>query len=453
MSQERKTTMAALERKNIEDLTAPELASYEHAMRKLIDNTDPNTNYQRHADFHNVFGSNPPRGCEHRNDLFFPWHRYHLLNFERALQVSDPDHPSRSTRNVTIPYWDWTASARTGQRYPAAFENPSSPLFQEERNAEPSGPIFDADYMTDIVRNNSDWNVFAGGPKNENEFFGVFENPSHNDMHSEYIGGLMGHPFTAAEDPIYWSFHAFIDRLWERWHRIHGKRPTCLECTLRAFPSGPKAGHVERTETQVDLGEGNLTLGYFYSFRPEETQDISALRTAEPAVITAASREERETLHVLQQVGSSLIFKLPTLDTVPRRAALWLVEVIPPVRQSCRVSVFLHPPSVDPSVADGHARNRYHIGDFSFWKAHHLLPGQTAGAVLEVTTAIRQYADEGAQRLLTLVPKFLPDEVDGGHHHHDEEPRGQLRFHAIALQVDGDGIPNLHLGGVPQHEH
>jgi hypothetical protein len=67
--------MAALERKRIDDLTDQELAVYEHAIRKLLDDPNLETNYHHHADFHNVFSQNPPRGCEHRNDLFFPWHR------------------------------------------------------------------------------------------------------------------------------------------------------------------------------------------------------------------------------------------------------------------------------------------------------------------------------------------------------------------------------------------
>ena len=450
--------MAPLERKNIDDLTEGELAIYEHAIGKLMDDPNPQTNYQHHADFHNVFGSNPPRGCEHRNDLFFPWHRYHLLNFERALQLSDPDHPTLSTKNVTIPYWNWTTSPRTGARYPAAFENVASRLFDGERNSDPSGPTFSTDYMTGIVRNNLNWNVFAGGPKDVNEFYGAFESPSHNTMHGEFIGGLMANPGSAAEDPIYWSFHCFIDRLWERWDRVHGSQPTCLDCVLRAFPTAPHAGDVSRTENPIDLGGGISTLGYFYTFQPDEVEPAPRPDSANTDVLfhamIAAPAVDHETLYVLRPTGRGLTFEVPRLEDIPRRAVLWLVHLTPPNR-SYRLPVFLHPAHV-PYTDDAGFVEAYHIGDFNFWQAHHLVPGQTSGALLGATVAFRNIAGDGSPHVLTLVPQPLPPVALGGHHadhgghdHGNGDSDEGLRFQAVALQVNGNGIPDIHLGGVP----
>src|SRR5688572_23215491 len=107
----------AKERKNIDDLSAQELAAYRHAVNRIMKSTDPHNNYVYHANLHNLFSSSPPLGCEHGNDLFFPWHRYHLHHFELALQNSDPNHPTLSTKDVTIPYWDWTKQA-SGKRFP-----------------------------------------------------------------------------------------------------------------------------------------------------------------------------------------------------------------------------------------------------------------------------------------------------------------------------------------------
>lgn len=43
---------------------------------------------------------------------------------------------------------------------------------------------------------------------------GRLERGPHDYMHPHFIGGLMSNPTTAAMDPIYFSFHCFIDLLW-----------------------------------------------------------------------------------------------------------------------------------------------------------------------------------------------------------------------------------------------
>jgi tyrosinase len=45
---------------------------------------------------------------------------------------------------------------------------------------------------------------------------GKLESVPHNDIHV-WIGGFMGHPRSAAYDPIFWLHHCNIDRLWEVW--------------------------------------------------------------------------------------------------------------------------------------------------------------------------------------------------------------------------------------------
>ena len=45
----------------------------------------------------------------------------------------------------------------------------------------------------------------------------------HNVVHSA-LGGLMGDPDTAAQDPIFWLHHANVDRLWNHWIQQGGGR-------------------------------------------------------------------------------------------------------------------------------------------------------------------------------------------------------------------------------------
>ena len=105
-------------RKNVDQLTAPELRNYIHAFRKLVQISEADPNSLDGILFfqaqHNDLDVGP---CEHGRDTFFPWHRAHLHLFEQALRRSDPPR----TADVTLPYWDWS-ELPTGRRFPAIFE-------------------------------------------------------------------------------------------------------------------------------------------------------------------------------------------------------------------------------------------------------------------------------------------------------------------------------------------
>ncbi len=446
--------MPPIERKNIEDFTPAELAAYEHAMRILMGSTNPLENYKHHADYHNVMSSNPPRGCEHRNDLFLPWHRYHLYNFERALQATDPNHATLSTRNVTIPYWDWSVAPRHGIRYPAAFENNTSPLWNEDRNAVKAEPFYSTDKIDDIIRENPDWNMFAGGPKGpQQSSYGALEQPAHNEMHSFFVGGPMGSNSTAAEDPIYWSFHAFIDRIFARWQRIHQHPITCQQCVLRGFDNAPTANSVRNTED----------LGYFYAFSDTEIA---------PALIPhIAVMAESAELHGHQPPASSgtlvylwpgpatFTYPLPRLDHRPTRANLWLIDLSPPVGASFRLSAFIHPVAQPVNPDSDNFRRNYFAGDFVFWMAHHLSPGETAGAFIPITDTLARTFGASEPYQLTLISRVLPARQGTGHggHHHEEHTghtggaTERLQFRSILIQLDGTTAPNIRLGGPQDH--
>jgi Common central domain of tyrosinase len=94
---------------------------------------------------------------------------------------------------------------------------------------------FDRGYLEKSVLSTSNWSAppatnqdsfagIAGGQTKDclhafRQGFGTLENPAHNTMHGNYIGGLMGDPSTAALDPIFWSFHAYIDLLFLQWQQ------------------------------------------------------------------------------------------------------------------------------------------------------------------------------------------------------------------------------------------
>jgi hypothetical protein len=210
------------ERKDINALNNDELADYIHALNILrarsAQNPDDETGYDFQARLHNDRFIGP---CEHASDLFLSWHRAHLYYFEKLLQEADPPR----TANVTIPYWDWLHPEVNG-RFPEAFAHPSS-LYRPGRNENP-GPGSPGEKLhpktLQIVTEETDWNTFGGKPKPRSGY-GDLEKGPHNHMHVNFISGLMGDGDTAAEDPIYWSFHCFIDLLWAEWLRRNNVPP------------------------------------------------------------------------------------------------------------------------------------------------------------------------------------------------------------------------------------
>jgi len=265
---------ALKERKNIEELIAhpgtKELENYMHAVEMLMKSTDAE-NYMFFANLHNEFSPQCDHGCEHWNDIFLPWHRSQLYAFEKALQEIDPPRTSK----VTIPYWNWT-KAHSGKRYPKEFERSGSVLcdkvvltrpgwnnFHARRNKTMSGPFVSASDMTETINENEFWRDFGGGVKTHPCFRssgGELEHDYHDPMHGTYINGDMSNPSRAARDPIFWSFHAYIDLLFDRWQKKHGKSPTSLNSTLRGLTVKNKVGDV------VDVTD----LGYFYTHAPAD---------------------------------------------------------------------------------------------------------------------------------------------------------------------------------------
>jgi hypothetical protein len=74
--------------------------------------------------------------------------------------------------------------------------------------------------------------------------YGDLELQPHNVVHSA-LGGLMGDPLTAAQDPIFWLHHANIDRLWNRWlQKGQGRAdPTDSAWLNTTFTFYDEAGH------------------------------------------------------------------------------------------------------------------------------------------------------------------------------------------------------------------
>jgi tyrosinase len=399
---------AVPQRKNIDALSAEELANYKHAIQIVMDRGAANpalmTGYAWQAALHNDFDRIRPDGngggCEHRNELFFPWHRAHLASFEKILRESDPPR----TENVAIPYWDWTKPA-SGVRFPKAFEDTTSPLFHAGRFHRPEDvpPLptlikavqWDADAVKNMVQL-TDWSLFSGNPRNEDGSggsFGDVEKGPHNTIHQS-IGPTMGNPASASRDPIYWSFHACIDLIWARWQRVHtsATRPQPFatpQDKIWVEPFIPVVQDMAQTDT-MPAGFA-YTIDYDFSIDPPEAAVVAALRsrTTVPAV-------QRNGMHVTAT-------PTPVVAAVKTLLHIEGLTVFHDLTYALRV--YVHPPSLDLSTASDADRARYQADFATIWASggHH---GHPTALYFDLTKAVAALGR--GDYSVSLVSEALP---------------------------------------------
>ena len=373
------------QRKDINELNNDELADYIHALDILrarsAQNSDDETGYDFQAGLHNgVFRDDEFIACEHGSDLFLPWHRAHLHYFEQLLQEADPPR----TANVTIPYWDWLHPEVNG-RFPKAFANPG--LFKPGRNVNPT-PGSPGEKLPDdtleIVTEETDWNDFGGFPEGDpTGDFGALELPPHNYMHGFFISGLMGNPSTASEDPIYFSFHAFIDLLWAEWQRRNNAPPpTSPDHDLRGFLDKPKH--------KVQDFQSTTELGYEYKYT-EQLEEAFGIIVVMPTVRRPPLRERRreliaaaeplnpqplpplfaDSLQSELRKTSRADYSFPAPPGPTAAAVVRLQNLKVPTRWSYMLRAYVHPQDVPFAQDDADFERRYFVDYAVLWVSHH----------------------------------------------------------------------------------
>jgi len=205
-------------REGVHNLTDTQVADFRESYRQMQAITD-NRGYGFLAGLHGA----PAFWCWHherspqhnpgvRMQLFLPWHRAYLYNWEMAMRDRVP--------NVTLPWWDWTLRPPRQEGIPKIFadrqaNNKPNPLFSFHINVGGSQPINhdtrrDPDDPTNLptqadvdgVIGTADWTDFNSQLEN-----------IHDNVHG-WVGGDMGVVATSAYDPIFWSHHCMIDRIW-----------------------------------------------------------------------------------------------------------------------------------------------------------------------------------------------------------------------------------------------
>jgi tyrosinase len=208
-------------RKRLSSLSDEELAALREAFAAAVEVSDS----RGYGHFASLHGFPEPGYCEHRNQLFLPWHRGYLYHFEQALQDLVP--------GVTLPWWDWTES----DELPDAFAAETGP--DGEPNPLVSAPVVAAGGMREPdwperterpAERTETWLPGRGLPTaddvegataaaNFDDFTLALEN-LHNAVHV-WVGGEMTDQRFAGWDPIFWAHHTMVDRLWALWQLAH----------------------------------------------------------------------------------------------------------------------------------------------------------------------------------------------------------------------------------------
>jgi tyrosinase len=198
----------------VRHLSPADLQNYRTAIAAMQGISD-NRGFQVIAGYHGV----PGQFCEHGTPLFLPWHRAYLYHFEQFLR----DHVSATC----IPWWDWTSGPSHAGGIPPAFGDAKdpvgkpNPLFMFKVNLpgqltgntkrKPGNPAAlptSANVTKCLER--TEFNDFTAGLEQ-----------IHNNVHG-WTGGDMGVIPFAAFDPIFYSHHCMIDRIWYLWQIKNG---------------------------------------------------------------------------------------------------------------------------------------------------------------------------------------------------------------------------------------
>ncbi len=222
-------------RKNVDSLNAGELAALRTGYTRAQAIRD-NRGYNYFAGLHGIpnwycWHHDRTRGSTVNANLFLPWHRAYLLFFERAIRDQSPADPK-----VGLPWWDWTSAISHTNGVPKAFSaatvgGKANPLYRARITAPTATPPI-----------NRNTRRFPGEPNElptRDDVNDVLDLPQFNDFSTQMedlhdqihgwtggsngsVGGDMGFLATAAWDPIFWSHHCMIDRLWYLWQQKHG---------------------------------------------------------------------------------------------------------------------------------------------------------------------------------------------------------------------------------------
>jgi tyrosinase len=433
-------------RKHVDDMQPDEwraLAAAITAMRQRDDNSTRPTPLNQPIDSYEWFvkmhgDATPPFGCEHDSELIWMWHRAFLLNFETVLNASRP----AGSKPIRLPYWDWTDVPTGKNGFPAAYEDPMSPLFHD-RNPHPASPGHPMIPPLDLVRASAhetgkqlitrlvqlnDWGQFGGTAKSAADGGnpGALEQNVHNAIHSPYVGKDNRNPVLSVRDPIFWAHHAMLDKVVTDWQAQHLDAVQCFDCDSVAYHD-PKVGDIKVSALLHDdrlPAENGQTIKVVYLPKgtPEPGPLVAAaaapgaghMMSAAVSTSTPAPEVTRLRFNLTDVPGSRYVVRLNGLSV--------------PMEESYLVTVYIYPASVKFDRGRAFAA-KYSAGSFSQFAGGKHHSGATT-ARIDVTSAIQALTHPGAKGEWEIAIVFAPTEPDQSY----AQIAPTIHFESIDLQ-------------------
>jgi hypothetical protein len=198
--------------------------------------------------------------CQHGTIQFLTWHRMYVYYFEQVLRAAS------GNPKLMLPYWDYETNGQIPASYRSATYvsggvTVANPLYVANRNASlaAGGALSASTTSTSNAMSKTSYSPFNS----------ALEQTPHGSVHcatgvANCPSGYMGYVPSAGNDPIFYSHHANIDRLYECWLAVD---------PATRLPSGSMLSKtfnfIDGSGTLVNSMVGNMLtvqqLGYNYT--------------------------------------------------------------------------------------------------------------------------------------------------------------------------------------------
>lgn len=311
--------------------------------------------------------------CEHssraRQANFFGWHRMYLYYFERVLRWAANDETLR------LPYWDYTSVEQLA--IPAPYLEMRSAFYDPRRDPGMNdGAGIDAN-LTDVddLLGNDDYLAYEL----------AIERGVHGNVHCT-VGPTcpvahMGDVPVAAGDPVFYSHHANIDRLWACWQNLYPTPAGDWQSQQFSFPDADGQLVTRPVSDFLDSAK----LGYVYDNvkdckRPAGgATPVAAPGAAdeEPQKIARVDKVKVDKPKVAMSLGLAKARLKTTLAAMKPAEKLMLVleDVAAASQPGVIFKVFLTKKGSDQRLA---------VGSINFFGAFHLHEGHGAPGAAEL---------------------------------------------------------------------
>lgn len=240
-------------RKEVSNLTTNELIRFNQAFLTAYDDADDAgvTELRELIDKYRIYFS---QGL-HNNGTFLPWHRGYILELENLLREQDC--------RITVPYWDWSKNPQISEwahwgnsEQQFSGDGDSTRCVQDGPYGFESGfQRVDSSCLTRVISGGT----AATASTIKSELLDGHPSPSDYDSfrnHLEHgpglhdavhclVGGTMCSA-RAANDPVFFLHHTFIDFIWAQWqaksseHRSAYSGDAPFYSTMPASPWTPE---------------------------------------------------------------------------------------------------------------------------------------------------------------------------------------------------------------------